>query len=73
MPDFNTFRINEKLIGRLYAIRKVDTYLDNININDTKHNKNIKCKTVTSTLFKTFEEWDNYIHKCSVVDLDKIK
>lgn len=73
MPDFETFRINENLVGRLFAIRRTDTCLDRENVNNPKYNKEIKCRTVTTSQFSTFEEWNNYIHKGGIIDLKNLK
>lgn len=65
MPDFNTFRINQKLVGQSFALRMANPYLERMNINNPKFNKDIKVRTIEFETFDTYEEWFQYILTCS--------
>lgn len=68
MPEFNTFRMNEKLLGRSIAIRRTNPCLDNLNVNNPKFNKEIKVRTVEVETCKTYEDWVKH-----VLNIGKIK
>ena len=70
MPDFNTFRMDEYLLGRSHAFRKLNPCLDNININNPKFNPNLKVRTIVNETIDTYEEWVKYIMSCSKKEED---
>lgn len=72
MPDFNTFRMDEQLLGRSFAFRRVNPCLDNINVNNPKYNSNLKVRTIITETFDTYEEWKDYIINGSKKDLEKL-
>ena len=72
MPDFLTFRMNEKLLGRIYAYRKTHPCLDNININNPKYNKELKCNTVSLESINTYEKWIHYVRNSGKINLKKL-
>jgi hypothetical protein len=72
MPDFNTFRMNEALLGRSYAFRKLNPCMDGINVNNPKFNKKLKVRTIVHETFDTYEEWIDYIMNGHKIDLEEL-